>query len=768
MSSSSERGAIPPEHVSLLAAAADGKLTVDQEAKLEELLNRIPAYRLELDRLLASPDASRKMPSACSSADTPLPALVEAMKHWMDNPGWKQEQHENTHIPFESESIVLVRKLGQGGMGVVYEAFDKHLSRPVAVKFLSERWSKNSSSRERLLGEAQAAAQVQHENIVSIHSVHPTGIVPYIVLQYVRGETLQQLIDRSGPLEGQKLEDLSIQLTRGLVAAHQCGLIHRDLKPENILLEKDTQIARIADFGLAQRLGASKLTAAGELTGTPTYMSPEQTRGETLDHRSDLFSLGSLLYCAAAGRSPFDDDDPYVVMDRIRNESPKPLATIRSDLNPVWVAAIDRLLKKDRDDRFESAEQLLALLTMKSTTQTTGYKPLVWTAALASCVALIATIALLIVLFRPQRLPQESISNQPSEKNGALGISTAPHQEPISFLVKGRSERVNSLAQAVELAANDSTIMVFGTGELECESIRIREKALQIIAVNPGQVLLKAKPIPAKMKEPFLSTDTDLTISGLKLYSERSGAIESPVQSLISIEGNGKLILNECTLTSQGTSACVLTNGKEIRAVNCNLVAEQGFAVAGSFSKLQLKMVQCSIIARGCLELISNERNANPTALQPYAMLDHCTFVGERALRMVHRGPATDVLQLDFRNSVLDCTRQIEVTSIAQRQSLLLDDDKMLDYLGRTVQLNMDRSLYRGSMDFFGTSDFRNKSKTNPRIVTDWKQWAGLFGMSMDSAMGIDLETLRVSGNAWDFSKLPKEFQHCGVSLKRP
>lgn len=764
--SASVRGDIPPEHASLLAIAAQGKLTVEQEVELEELLNRIPAYRLELDRLIDLSDAPRDMPSAYSSANSELPALAEAMKCWMDNPGWKQEPQENSSIPFESESIVLVRKLGQGGMGVVYEGFDKLLSRSVAVKFLSEQWSKNPSSRERLLGEAQAAAQVQHENIVSIHSVHPTGIVPYIVLQYVRGETLQQLIDRSGPLAGPKLEELSIQLTRGLVAAHRCGLIHRDLKPENILLENDTQIARIADFGLAQRLGTSKQTAAGVLTGTPTYMSPEQTRGETLDHRSDLFSLGSLLYCAAAGQPPFDNDDPYVVMDRIRNDSPIPLATLRNDLNPVWVAAIDRLLKKDRNDRLESAEQLLALLTMKSTTDSTGYKPLVWTATLASCVALFATIALLVVVFRPQFLPQ-AVNNPQAAQDAESGISTTPLQEPIFFLVKGRSERVNSLAQAVELATNDSTIMVFGAGELECESIRIRDKALQIIAVNPGQVLLKAKPIPPKTKEPFLSTDTDLTISGLKLYSERTGAVESPVQSIISIEGKSTLILNECTLTSQGTSACVLANGKEIRAVNCNFVAEEGFAVAGSLSKLQLKMIDCLIIARSCLELIS-ERFALSTGLQPNAMFDHCTIVGDRALRMVHRGPATEILKLDFRSSVLDCTRQIEVTSIAQRQSLLLDDSKMLEYLGRTVQLDMHQSIYRASMDFFGTSDFRNESKRNPRIVANWEQWAGLFGMPTDSALGVDLEALLVRPNTWDFSKLPVEFQDCGVPVKRP
>ncbi len=766
MKSSSERGDFPPEHASLLAVAANGKLSVDQEVELEELLNRIPAYRLELDRLMDL-SATRDMQSACSSADSQLPALAEAMKRWMDNPGWKQEKQENSNIPFESESIVLVRKLGQGGMGVVYEGFDKLLSRSVAVKFLSEQWSKNPSSRERLLGEAQAAAQVHHENIVSIHSVHPTGIVPYIVLQYIRGETLQQLIDRRGPLAGPKLEELSIQLTRGLAAAHRGGLIHRDLKPENILLENDTQIARIADFGLAQRLGTSKQTAAGVLTGTPTYMSPEQTRGEPLDHRSDLFSLGSLLYCAAVGRPPFDHDDPYVVMDRIRNDSPIPLAKLRNDLNPVWIAAIERLLKKDRNDRLESAEQLLALLTMKSTTDSIGYKPLIWIATLASCVALFATIVLLVVQFRPQFLPQ-AMNNPPAAKGVELGISAVPLLEPISFLVKGRSERVNSLAQAVELAANDSTIMVFGTGELECESIRIREKALQIIAVNPGQVLLKAKPILPKTKEPFLSTDTDLTISGLKLYSERTGAVENPVQSLISIEGKSTLILNECTLTSQGTSACVLANGKEIRAVNCNFIAEQGFAVAGSLSKFQLKMVDCSIIARSCLELISNERTANPTGFQPNAMFDHCRFVGDRALRMVHRGPATEILKLDFRSSVLDCTRQIEVTSIAPRQSLLLDDAKMLEYLGRTVQLNMQQSIYRASMDFFGTSDFRNESKRNPRIVADWDQWAGLFGMLTDSALGVDLEALRVRPNTWDFSNLPAEFQDCGVSVKRP
>lgn len=621
MKESFDDGKVAPEHVHLLQAAAQGKLTIEQERELEVFLNQKPAYRLELDRLILLSAGSCHVEPSLSSIGTQMPALCDAMNRWMATPGWKKEHEVDCKIPFESDSIVLVRKLGQGGMGVVYEGFDKHLGRSVAVKFLSEQWSKNPSARERLLGEAQAAAQVQHENIVSIFAIHPTEIAPYIVQQFVRGETLQQWIDRSGPLESRLLEELTVQLSRGLAAAHRCGLIHRDMKPENILIEHGTGIVRISDFGLAQRLGTSRHTREGVLTGTPTFMSPEQTRGETLDHRSDLFSLGSLLYCAATGKAPFEGEEPYVVMDRIRNGSPTPLAKLRADLNPVWVAAVERLLKKDRKDRFESAEQLLALIAPTSATISNLNRPLVWFATLASCLALIATIALSVVLLRP---PVNT--DGPILKDEDHGNPVEPLVEPISFLVKGESERVYSLSQAIELAPPNSAVMVFGMGELDCDSVRIRGKSLQIFAVNTGKVLLKAKPISLRTKEPFISTDSDLTLSGLNLFSDRSGPLDAPIQSIISIEQKSVLVLNECNLTSIGTSTCILANGKEIRAMNSCFFAEQGFAVAGALSKLQLKMVGCLLVARNCVELISSDRSTTPPEEPPIALFNHCTL----------------------------------------------------------------------------------------------------------------------------------------------
>ncbi|HQU46472.1 MAG TPA: protein kinase, partial [Pirellulales bacterium] len=199
----------------------------------------------------------------------------------------------------------IVGIVGSGGNGVVLKGFDAALNRSVAIKLLSPRLADSGAARRRFSREAQAAAAVVHDNVMAIHAVAETQGLPYLVMPYVRGPSLEKRLRGEGPLALEEILRVGMQVAAGLAAAHAQGLVHRDIKPANILLEEGVERVRITDFGLARAIDDASLTRSGVIAGTPQYMSPEQARGEPVDHRTDLFSLGCVLYSACTGRSPF-------------------------------------------------------------------------------------------------------------------------------------------------------------------------------------------------------------------------------------------------------------------------------------------------------------------------------------------------------------------------------------------------------------------------------------------------------------------------------
>ena len=245
--------------------------------------------------------------------------------------------------------------VGRGGMGIVLKAFDPGLHRIVAIKVLNPRLATSAAARRRFLREARAAASVAHEHVVTIHAVDETKGLPYLVMQYVAGRSLQQRIDRDGPLDLEAILRIGMQTAAGLAAAHAQGLVHRDVKPANILLENGVERVKITDFGLARAVDDASLTQSGVVAGTPQYMAPEQARAEAVDHRSDLFSLGSVLYAMCTGRSPFRADSTLAVLKRVSEDTPRPIREVNA-LIPDWLGEIvARLHAKAPADRFPSA-----------------------------------------------------------------------------------------------------------------------------------------------------------------------------------------------------------------------------------------------------------------------------------------------------------------------------------------------------------------------------------------------------------------------------
>jgi hypothetical protein len=272
----------------------------------------------------------------------------------------------------------VLEVLGQGGFGIVFRAFDQTLQRVVAIKVLAPELAATSPPRKRFLREARSSAKVRHEHVVQVYAVEEEPL-PHLVMEFVPGETLQQRIDRTGPLETAEVVHFGRQIAEGLAAAHARGLVHRDIKPANVLIEAGANPSvKLTDFGLARTADDASMTQSGVVAGTPMYMAPEQAQGEALDHRADLFSLGSVLYTMAAGRPPFRASNTLAVLKRVAEDAPRPIPEIIPEV-PQWLCdLIARLHAKKPEDRIGTAREVADLLGrgLVALQRATGFPPL--------------------------------------------------------------------------------------------------------------------------------------------------------------------------------------------------------------------------------------------------------------------------------------------------------------------------------------------------------------------------------------------------------
>ena len=260
----------------------------------------------------------------------------------------------------------IIKQLGQGAFGTVFKAFDSRLARYVAIKVLGPELASQAGFRQRFLREARSAAAVKHPNIVLVYEVEERPI-PFIVMELIDGPTLQHYYETGHRFTLPELIKVGQQIAGALAVAHAKELIHRDIKPGNILIDAGAEqfdsAIKVTDFGLARTIDDNSLSRTGLISGTPMYMSPEQTQGEPLDGRADLFSLGSVLYMLATGRTPFEKGSSIEVMRQVARSDPPPIQSINAEI-PDWLCdLIAKLQARDRKERFQSATEVEALLT---------------------------------------------------------------------------------------------------------------------------------------------------------------------------------------------------------------------------------------------------------------------------------------------------------------------------------------------------------------------------------------------------------------------
>lgn len=367
--------------IAAIERLVEGSAGADEQQQLLEHVERCSACQQRLERFATEGttlhELARRMAAVSFDSTAASPPLAEAIRQLKEDarPAKAEPAARGGELPdgFFAPAdrpgqlgrlgdYEVQEEVGRGAMGIVFRALDVRLHRVVAIKVMSPQLASYPQARQRFVREGHSAAAVCHENVVAIYAVGEAAGLPYLVMQYVAGKTLEQRLAQSGSLGTAEVLRIGMQAAAGLAAAHAQGLVHRDIKPANLLLENGVERVKLTDFGLARAVDDASLTQSGVIPGTPQFMAPEQARGEQLDARADLFSLGSVLYMLCTGAAPFRGSSTLAVLRGICEAEPREVRELNPDVPPWLAAIIAKLMAKEPAARYASASEVSELL----------------------------------------------------------------------------------------------------------------------------------------------------------------------------------------------------------------------------------------------------------------------------------------------------------------------------------------------------------------------------------------------------------------------
>lgn len=731
---------------SVLARLIAGDLSADEALILEHHLTLCENCRAHIDVLGEVPTIETLASAAIGTPELDSPSLRGVMERLLI-----ESQLMNGSIHFSASPTrevfptfqptarsgfigrlgdIDVRKvIGRGGMGIVFEGEDSLLNRKVAVKVLSPHLVGDGEAKSRFLREARAAASLTHENVVSIHSINEADGMPYLVLQFVAGESLSERLKRDKKLPFEDVLRIGIETARGLAASHKYGLIHRDIKPANILLDSETGAVRITDFGLAKHTDSDSITNLGTLAGTPAYMSPEQATGGELDGRSDLFSLGVLLYEASTGVSPFAAESPFVTLNNIRELEPPTVRSLNPEL-PSWFATIvERLLAKRPEKRVDSANLLVDLLERKTEIEPASIASRsrfsrVSVGLLAAC---LAGLAIGAVVFFPKTGAKKSNEDKSSVVGGPKPIS--------GFVVDSQQETYSTLADAIEAAQDNSTITIHGDGPFSSESLTITGKGL-VIRAGAGS-LPRFTPAKSTTSEPdnsvspkFITSDADLRIEGIEVnWPIDSPPIETNTPQLgfdetaerCAISSSGKLNLSHCRIIVGRFGTCLGVGEGEALISSCHFVSPSGYAIAWRPFVPKITIEQCLFEAKVAAVFRSSNNIANSTSVR----FEFNTVIAERAFVILAINPRRKPTELHVSHNVFDCHTLSFVFLLGGFNPS--QKSKMTDVLREVIVWQDASNVYRQGAWYLATNPFRQPLVAQPSDRNSLERWLNFW-----------------------------------------
>ncbi|HAV65249.1 MAG TPA: hypothetical protein DCY13_23115 [Verrucomicrobiales bacterium] len=580
--------------------------------------------------------------------------------------------------------------VARGGMGIVLKAHDRQLDRVVAVKVLAPHLAANIEFRERFLREARAAAALQHDHVVVIHSVGEEAGLPFIVMQHLAGPSLQAWLDTHGRLGESEVIRVGRQLASALVAAHAVGLIHRDIKPANILLEDGLARVRLTDFGLVHSVNQTNTTDGHLLAGTPQFMSPEQAAGAPVGVASDLFSLGGTLYSLAIGHPPFVADRMTELLAKVRKGIVEPIRRERSELSAGLAGLIGRLMSPDPTRRGTAAE---TLATFRKLARPKKANLVVWTTAAA------ALLAVLVGIVWPDPHPNAGDANR-----------------PVGFTLRSGGTIASSLAEAVELATPGDLIEVHGDGLIEVQPLTVRGKPLRIRNAVGARPVLRCVSSDA----PMFDTDSALTLEGLVLEHQLPNVLAPP---LIRITG-ASLRLWHCRMQKRSLvprayrqrAFCVEANDAPLVEIAYSELIPVERAVGLVLQNVtsdrrpvepfaaEVRIMQSLMFGMETCEV--ENRTAEPVRLT----IEDSVFINRLLLRLDDLAPANSV-EVRIKDSV------IEVDSVIFGFAL------EAQYILTNLNWSGDNNRYRVQQAFINLPTSQGRpapAPGTPRTVVDW------------------------------------------------